>query len=386
MISFLLVSCASTKNIDQSKDAKIITPETSGLENEELVIGVLKIAPDGSEIIEIPEIKMFEDDSENTTLNKANLQGTLTKINILSNLKNDFKMVSNNSSVPNYIYGEWKDDITGNSLIVNFDYDFSHIFIKNEVISNRILIFGENSKNIKKNWLGTLDGSIVINKTTGLTNAGKDVVFSSGLNQAGDYFFKIRKDDSGEEYGGLFKYDSKLDKIIVHIIAIDSDKNTSEFDYTLIRSGFPIIAANTFICPNWLKGYNEFSDKYSVSFNNGSFEIKAINSYNQTFDLIFEEFNTKVQSDVVYLNKDNVLIHMYGNEKVKDIDLDFFYKLDDLKSNSNDDIGASHFLTMQIGEKLTGGGGIIQIEFSDKKILNIEIYFLQDDGSFISFF
>jgi hypothetical protein len=386
MISFLLVSCASTKNIDQSKDAKIITPETSGLENEELVIGVLKIAPDGSEIIEIPEIKMFEDDSENTTLNKANLQGTLTKINILSNLKNDFKMVSNNSSVPNYLYGEWKDDITGNSLIVNFDYDFSHIFIKNEVISNRILIFGENSKNIKKNWLGTLDGSIVINKTTGLTNAGKDVVFSSGLNQAGDYFFKIRKDDSGEEYGGLFKYDSKLDKIIVHIIAIDSDKNTSEFDYTLIRSDFPIIAANTFICPNWLKGYNEFSDKYSVSFNNGSFEIKAINSYNQTFDLIFEEFNTKVQSDVVYLNKDNVLIHMYGNEKVKDIDLDFFYKLDDLKSNSNDDIGASHFLTMQIGEKLTGGGGIIQIEFSDKKILNIEIYFLQDDGSFISFF
>jgi hypothetical protein len=369
-----------SNKIDQSED-KILNQTEPKLEFDNSII-------DNTKILEIPVRNLFD---EKKVTKKPINQDFIDNLNTPPEVNALYKAVpfskNNNelSTVPSYLFGGWMDDDAGDMLVANFEYDFSHIYIDNEVLSNRIFIIGKNCDVIQKNWLGTLDGSIVINKKTGKSNVGKEVSFESGLDSDGNYYYKIRFDDSKAEYGGTFYYNEKLDTLQAHMIAIDTKKNRSEFDYNLIRSGTPILAANTFICPDWLKNYSKSTDNYSLFFNDGQFEIAIINSANQKIEIFFDEFNNNAQGDIALLDGYDLLLHMYGKEEVTDIDLDFFYILKERIVNLDGKNIFQGVLTMQIGEKKTGIGGMIQVDFKEREITNVQC-FLQDDGSFISFF
>lgn len=292
----------------------------------------------------------------------------------------------NRSQVPEYLFGGWKDVGTGNNFVANFDYDFSHIYISNETLVNRLFIIGENNSNIKKDWFGTLDGAIVINKKTQQTNAGDSIVFGSGLDSTNNYFFNIFYKDTNTGYAATFSYNKITDTVNVHAITIDDNQKKSNFYYKLVRTGFPILAANTFICPKWLDGYKKETDNYSVKFQQGLFEITARNSNLTNFTLTFDEFNKDAKSDISNLDPNNLLIHMYGNEKAFDKDFDFFYIIDDKQILEEKIATNKKNMTLQIGEKASGFGSIVQIHFINDEISDFNIYFVRSDGSLKSFF
>ncbi|MGH4038011.1 MAG: hypothetical protein ACRQFF_09230 [Sphaerochaeta sp.] len=296
------------------------------------------------------------------------------------------KYIRLDSTIPIYLYGGWKDTINGNHLAINFEKGLLHIFISNDILSNRLFIIGKDCDLVQKEWSGTLDNPILINFKTERTTIGSNFKIIYGSLSANQFAFELKMEDSGILYGGIFTYEEKTDTILAAINTIDSNGVKKRVIYTLSRNGEPLLAANTFICPDWLKDYKGDGKKIKTDFSDDGFKINLKNKDDKQIDISFYENNMQPESDKIYSTEDKIEIEMFKNEIKENVDFDFFYIVSDDTTLIDGIEQNEKIISIQIKEKTTGRGGIIQGNFVENQEPIWRMYLKNEDGSFIPFF
>lgn len=358
LIALALTSCA-TSNISQIDESPVGTVENKAS------------SFDIQSVPKIPVRNIFNDALDNEEIFSS------------GDVKQYIRL---DSTIPIYLYGGWKDTINGNHLAMNFEKGLLHIFISNDILSNRLFIIGKDCDLIQKEWSGTLDNPILINFKTERTTIGSNFKIIYGSLSDNQFAFELKMEDSGILYGGIFTYEEKTDTILAAINTIDSNGVKKRVIYTLSRNGEPLLAANTFICPDWLKDYKGDGKKIKTDFSDDGFKINLKNKDDKQIDISFYENNMQPESDKIYSTEDKIEIEMFKNEIRENVDLDFFYILSD-DTTSIDGIEQNEkIISIQIKEKTTGRGGIIQGNFVENQEPIWRMYLKNEDGSFTPFF